>query len=210
MTRYEFYGYVYYNGQQLNLMYLEYSDEISKDISRSEAFFNLMAYLRVKYDLPEEAMIFLTGDFYYQVGDNDTERYDAWQECLPVTLCKMAYESKEKWIWTDAQIPEMAYYKKFLRRPFTTKKFLKVVTGKYQERVAFTVCLVVFLIIIGVAASSYIKSSLPDPDEVAEGYSNYMAYQSEKSAYEAMADENGNIEIMPGETIGDIVQSSEG
>ena len=63
MTRYEFYGYVYYNGQQLNLMYLEHSDEISKDISRSEAFFNLMAYLRVKYDLPEEAMIFLTGDF---------------------------------------------------------------------------------------------------------------------------------------------------
>lgn len=198
MTRYEFTGDVYYNGNKLNILQAKYSDEIPKDISRADAFLSLLAYYQVQYELSEDSMLFLDGEFYYQVGENEIEKYDALQECLPFTLCKMAYESDEKWIFTENNIPEMAYYKKYLKKPFTTDKFKKVVLGKLQEKRAILICVAILLIGIGVFSHNYFIEELPKPAEVVDKYKTMQEYEQQQemvSSIQAQIENGQEVEI---------------
>lgn len=195
MTHYEFKGNVYYNGRLLNYKPLEYQDNIPQDVSRSDTFQNLIGYCQALYDLEETDMIFLDGVFIYQVGDNEPEKYDAFQECLPLTLCKFAYESDEKWNFMKTGSPAEKYYHKYLPRPFTTEKFKEVVIGKAQEKRVSLIIIVILIIAIGIPTGKYWIKEWGTPQEFVSQVQAYQSAQSEISAYESMSQEieNGNI-----------------
>ena len=187
MTHYEFKGNVYYNGKLLNYTPFEYQDDIPVDLSRSDTFINLIGYIQGKYELSENDMIFLDGDFIYQVGDNEPEKFDAFQEVLPITLCKMAYESDEHWIFIPNEHPETKYFKRYLLKPFTTEKFKEVATGKAQSKRFNMILIFILILIMLVASGKYFANELMSPQEFAQAAKDYQVAQSNIEEFEKMS-----------------------